>query len=168
MSLESFDKFCEKIIMGEPSSEKEVYDERQNQIRTKLTIEAMWVYIVISAVFALSCETVHWCESVYVLMAFSASVSYLWWVIRNIAKESLFGVKGSTTITTAIVMIVQGIVYILLNFDETDENANFFINNGVVSDNIVIIISLVIMVLTGISVVIASHIRKHKQRADSE
>lgn len=168
MSLESFDKFCEKIIMGEPGSEKEIYDERQNQIRTKLTIEAMLVYIVISAAFALSCDIVNWCESVYVLMAFSASVSYLWWVIRNIAKESLFGVKGSTTITTAIVMIFQGITYILINCDETEENANFFINNGVVSDNIVIIISLVIMVLTGITVVVTSYIRKRKQRTDSE
>lgn len=168
MSLESFDKFCEKIIMGEPGSEKEVYDERQNQIRTKLTIEAMWVYIVTSAIFALTCEPINWCESVFALMAFSASVSYLWWVIRNIAKDSLFGVRGSTTITTAIVMIVQGIMYILLNFDETDENADFFINNGVVSDNIVIVISLLMMVLSGIIVVAANYIRKHKQNGDSE
>ncbi len=32
MSLKSFDKFCEKIIMGEPDPiyRKEIFDERQN------------------------------------------------------------------------------------------------------------------------------------------
>ena len=44
MSLKSFDKFCERMILAEPGSEKEIYDERQKQIRTQLTVEALTVF----------------------------------------------------------------------------------------------------------------------------
>lgn len=34
MSLKSFDDFCAKIVNNDPIEQKEVYDERQNMIRT--------------------------------------------------------------------------------------------------------------------------------------
>lgn len=41
MSMKSFDKFCERIILAEPGSQKEIFDERQRQQRTQLTVEAL-------------------------------------------------------------------------------------------------------------------------------
>ena len=159
MSLESFDKFCEKMIMGEPGSEKEIYDERQNQIRTKLTVEALWVYVCLSGIFAVTCNEIMWCESVFSLMAFSASVSYLWWVIRNVVKSSLFGVKGNTTLSTAVLLIFEGFIYILQTIDDTDEGENLIINEGIITDNFVILVALVLMIITGIIIFVANHQR---------
>lgn len=168
MSLKSFDKMCERMIMGEPASEKEIYDERQNQIRTRLTVEALWVYIALSGILALTCDAVMWCESVISLMAFSAAVSYLWWVIRNMAKGSLFGVKGNTTVVTAAVMICQGILHVLMNLDEPKEGSSLIVNDGVITDNIVVLVSLAILIITGIVVLSASAARRRKLKSDSE
>ena len=43
MSLKSFDKFCERLILSEPGSQKEVFDERQNVMRSRLAIEALFM-----------------------------------------------------------------------------------------------------------------------------
>lgn len=57
MSLKSFDKFCERMILAEPGSEKEIYDERQKQIRTQLTVEALTVFGAMSMLAVMINET---------------------------------------------------------------------------------------------------------------
>ena len=104
MRLKSFDKFCEKMILGEPGSEKEVFDERQNQLRAKLTTESLYVCIVLSSLLVLANEIALWCDGMFVLIILACAASYLWWVIRNAVKGSLFGVKGSGTFWTAVIL----------------------------------------------------------------
>lgn len=44
MSLKSFDKFCERMILAEPGSQKEIFDERQKIVRSRITIEALLIF----------------------------------------------------------------------------------------------------------------------------
>lgn len=96
MSLKSFDKFCESLILNEPKSRKEIFDERQKIIRNKITVECLLIYAV--AVFAntfIMEEFYRWSESYFGAMLPIMSACLLYWLIRNEAKGTLFAVNGS-------------------------------------------------------------------------
>lgn len=102
MSMKSFDKFCENLILGKSGSEKEIYDERQKIVRMHLTVEALAVYVVLSALtLVIHDEFVRLCESSFFILAMWGAAAYLWWVIRCAYKECLFGVSGKKVINTA-------------------------------------------------------------------
>lgn len=106
MSMKSFDKFCENLILGKSGSEKEIYDERQKIARMHLTVESLAVYVVLSALtLVIQDEFVRLCESSFFILAMCGSAAYLWWVIRCAYKECLFGVSGKKVIYTATFLI---------------------------------------------------------------
>lgn len=106
MSMKSFDKFCENLILGKSGSEKEIYDERQKIARMHLTVEALAVYVVLSTLtLVIQDEFVRLCESSFFILAMCGSAAYLWWVIRCAYKECLFGVSGKKVINTATFLI---------------------------------------------------------------
>lgn len=96
MSLKSFDKFCENIILGEPSSQKQIFDERQNILRSRLITEALIIFAVLSALNTMVMDAgAMWCEGYFAPMVLSAALCLLWWLIRCSAKGVLFGVNGT-------------------------------------------------------------------------
>lgn len=122
MSMKSFDKFCENMILGEPASQKEIFDERQKQQRTQLTLEALLVYAVMSALAVMVNESFYtWCAGDFEAMVFCMSLSFLWWVIRNAAKGSLFGVTGKGTQYSAMFSLIWGLFYVFAFFLDSDE-----------------------------------------------
>ncbi len=133
MSMKSFDKFCERMILAEPSSEKEIFDERQNQQRTALTVQALIVYCVATAVFVFLNDDLHFVESSAAGLVFFAGLSYLWWVIRANIKGCLFGVSGKQVIYNALGIIAEMTVAIPLVMNQTDGGVHF-IKNGMLSD----------------------------------
>lgn len=122
MSLKSFDKFCETLITGENASQKEIYDERQKQQRTQLTVEALSVHSVLTLILIAANETVRFSESNFMLVVMSMAVAYLWCIIRNAAKGTLFGVPGKSTLYSAIFMLFY-IPLLVLNFPENAQDA---------------------------------------------
>ena len=94
MSMKSFDKFCERIILAEPGSQKEIFDERQRQQRTQLTVEALLIYCAAAALCVLMNEVFGFLESSFSGMVFIAAAAFLWWNIRALVKGCLFGVSG--------------------------------------------------------------------------
>lgn len=123
MSMKSFDKFCENIILGKSGSDKEIYDERQKIARMHLTVESLAVYVVLSALtLVIHDEFVRLCESSFFILALCGSAAYLWWVIRCAYKECLFGVSGKKVIYTATFLIFYLptilIIELLPNMDE--------------------------------------------------
>ncbi len=166
MSLKSFDKFCENMIMGEPSSQKEVFDERQNQVRQGLTIEALVICIGLSFLLVGLNETLLvWCEGGFPLMVLAAAASYLWWVIRCAVKDCLFGVKGYGTIATAFVVALDCMYLFMIFVPDGDEP--FVINNGLVTNKFVVLISAFILFASFI-VVLALNSRRKKRQAQAE
>ncbi len=165
MSLKSFDRFCERMIMGEPVDRREVYDERQNQMRTKLTVEALWVYVAVSGIATMINDSVTWCASAVALLAVCASVSFLWWTIRCAAKDCIFGIKGIGTVSGAWVLLVEAVAFILMYVVDNDEP---FINEkGLVSSRLMLAIGLFVLMISSLIVIVIS-IKRKKNSNESE
>ena len=133
MSMKSFDKFCERMILAEPASEKEIFDERQNQQRTALTVQALIVYCVATAVFVFLNDDLHFVENSAAGLVFFAGLSYLWWVIRANTKGCLFGVSGKQVIYNAMGIIAEMALLIPLVMNQSEDGVHF-IKNGMLSD----------------------------------
>jgi len=169
MSLKSFDKFCEKMIMGEPEiQQKALYDERQNQVRTKLIIEALLIGIGTAALNTLLMDLgVRWCESYITPMAFIAAIVYLYFIIRCTSKGVLFGVNGTKPQRyTAGMVIGMGSVYLPL-FIMNDER-RFFTEEGWLSDDVIISVAYVIYIVCGITVMVLAHKFDKAKKADED
>ncbi|MBP1580654.1 MAG: hypothetical protein J6B57_11265 [Oscillospiraceae bacterium] len=124
MSMKSFDKFCEKIILGEPGSEKEIFDERQKQQRTQLLVEAFLFYSVATAVLLLLNEideTPRFFESSFSVLALCAGAAVLWWTIRAAVKGCLFGVSGRQTLYSSIGLLFEIPLWVIMIMPDEGE-----------------------------------------------
>ena len=147
MSLKSFDKFCEKMITGETGSQKEIYDERQNQIRSKLAIEALLIALGLSMLSVMINDLgFHWSETSFVAMALCGAIAYLWYVLRNAYKGTLCGIKGSEVKYNGFIIAVECVTYILISLDDMEEFG--IIKNGCLSNQFIMIIALGLMLIS--------------------
>lgn len=168
MSLKSFDKFCERMILSEPGSQKEIYDERQKQIRTQLTVEALTVYGGLSLLSVFFNETFFtWCEGCFPVMVLCAALAYGWWVIRNAVKGSLFGVSGKGVKYTALMIIIYSPIYEFLILP--DENKGFsFAENGKLTSETVISVSLLLFLVCAVATLILYARKKRSESAEND
>ena len=167
MSLKSFDKFCERMILAEPGNEKEIYDERQKQIRTQLTVEALTVFGAVSMLSVVINETVFaWCEGCFPVMVLCAALSYGWWIIRNAVKGSLFGVSGKGVKYTAIMILCFSPIYEILILPD-NLKALSFIDNGKLTTETVIIVSLLLYMICAVVTLILYAKNKRSQSSES-
>lgn len=171
MSLKSFDKFCENIIMGDPVAEKDVYDERQNQLRGKLMTEGFQLYAVLSFLLIIIYEAGgRFCESVVAVLAFCAAASYMWWVLRNLYYGSLFGVKytnaKNSAATIAAEMIVFGFMIFNNNAEDITSVKRFFIVDGMLTEVFVISLAMVIMFIASVITLVAG-IKKDREEKEA-
>lgn len=137
MSMKSFDKFCEKIILGEPGSEKEIFDERQKQQRTQLLVEAFLFYSVATAVLLLLNEideTPRFFESSFSVLALCAGAAVLWWTIRAAVKGCLFGVSGRQTLYASIGLLFEIPVWVIMIMPDEGEPPFELITSGGLSE----------------------------------
>lgn len=171
MSLKSFDKMCENMILGKTGAEKEIYDERQNQVRTKLTVEALLVYIVSVFVNSLVMELIYqWCESYCAPMILLVVICYLYWIIRNWAKGSLFGVKGAKAAKyTAFLTILYGFLFGLqFLFPLLDNEQNYFFLEGKATKEYVFAITWLLLLISGIIIFVLAKRNDKKGNNGSE
>lgn len=171
MSMKSFDKFCEKMVNNEPLNEKAIFDERQNQLRQKYTIEALYVFGGCTFLNTLIMECgLQWSESYAMPMVIFAVISYLYWIIRNAAKGTLFGVNGTRAVSsTGFVCTALGACYFPLILPQSVENWDtFFISNGMIGEHFLLTIADALYFGVGIAVLIATHKYKKSLRESSE
>lgn len=162
MSMKSFDKFCEKIILGEPGSEKEIFDERQKQQRTQLTLISLAIYAAASALVVMLNEvTPGFLESSFSGLLLCAGVAYLIWVIMAARKGCLFGVSGSQVITNAVFLLSMVPCYTIMLLPDEDEEPFAIIRNGKLTVNAVVLFAFAMMAVSAV-IVIASNIRKKR------
>ncbi len=171
MSLKSFDKFCENIIMGEPAKYlKDVFDERQNQLRGKLICEAFQLYAVLSFLALIIYEAGYaYCEGVMAILAFCGSVSYLWWVLRGLHFGCLIGIKFTQTANAAGLLIGQMVMFGFFEFRDFSQDRqageSFFANNGQLTESFVLVIAMAIMLIASVMVLVA--VSRHKSAENS-
>lgn len=164
MSMKSFDKFCEKIILSEPGSEREIFDERQKQMRTQLLVQALTIYAVASAACVMLNEDIGFLESSLSGMVFIASAAYLWWVILAAVKGCLFGVSGKQVIYNAIFDIALIPVIIVMIMPEDDEPPFTFVRNGVLTTHGMLIAAYALFIVSSIVIVALNIRKKHAEK----
>lgn len=166
MSLKSFDKFCEKMITGEPSSEKPIYDERQNIVRSRLLIEALMIYGVASMFDTALNEMVYmWCESFFAQLVLIAALCLMWYLIRCTAKGALFGVNGTYFAKiTGCGWLGMG-VFFALYFALYDDVS--VVTDGALSKYFVYVISYGLLALCGVFQIIMAR-REDKRRKENQ
>lgn len=158
MSLKSFDKFCEKIINGEPVDNKDIFDERQERVRTKSLVIALTNFGSLSAANTLLMECgMRWSESYFMPIAVFMAVCYLGFLLDNARRGSLFGINGTSKATmTASFMLAQGIV--MLFFKLIDEKDPFcVIKDGRVSEIFLMTLFFVLEIACAVITFILAH-----------
>lgn len=169
MSLKSFDKFCEKIIMGEPDPiyRKEIFDERQNQVRSKLIIEALTVFGAAVSLNTLIMDCgLKWCEGYFAPVVLIIALCYMYWLIRVVKKGALFGVEGTAKAEhNAGTVIGMSIVYWLLIFLNEDREIYIF-RDGMLSEFFVMMLFYVIAVVCGVATLVLAHKEKRRVKAE--
>lgn len=152
MSLKSFDKFCEKMILAEPGSEKEIFDERQKQIQLHLVIRAMCCFIVLMFVHCWVSDFIRkWSESNLLPFLLFAMISVILYIISAGIKGCFIGVNGAfARYVPAFTCIFLGVLNGLSGFCELEEAHFAIIRNGAVTDNFLGLCFYALMIVTGI------------------
>ncbi len=173
MSLKSFDKFCENMIMGEHVQPQDIFDERQNQLRAKITSECLYAYAFMTFIALIIYEAGYaYCQSVIGVLAFCMAVCYLIWVIRNCKNGTLLGVKYEKTSFTASYILGLMIIYVFMLFFNHEEEIttvkSFFIADGQLTECFVLILACVIMAISSVIVFTVMSKRKKSETPDEE
>lgn len=151
MSLKSFDDFCARIVNNDPIQEKEIFDERQCIVRSRITIRALQAFAAMAGLNILIMECgPQWCESYVLSTAILAAAAYLYWVIANARRGSLFGVNGAgSAAVQASAFLVDGLLipFVLFDNEEGDLLTNFFFRNGMVSEYLAAAIAGVLLII---------------------
>lgn len=170
MSLKSFDKFCESIILNDPKSRKEIFDERQRQIRDKITLESLLIYVV--AVFVnttIMDEAYKWCESYAAPMLLLMIACCIYWTIRNAVKGTLFAVNGTfsnkfTGIYGMFISVMFGISNVF-GFEDGES----LVSDGVVTESFMVLATFTLtFVYSLIMFILARNNDKRRAAAEAE
>lgn len=164
MSLKSFDKFCEDLILKEPGSESIIYDERQKLVQMKLGVETL---IIFGGLAILNCFVMdmfyQYAESYTMPLVLMMMFCAYYYNFRCAAKDCLIGINGvrslkylsASSIFVGIMLTVQFIFR---------ERENYLpIVNGQLSDDLLFSIAAVVVMGYGITMLIlVRHVEKKK------
>lgn len=158
MSLKSFDKFCEKIINGEPVDNKDIFDERQERIRTKNLVIALVCFGSLCALNTLFMECgMQWSESYFMPIAIFMGICYLGFLLSSARQGSLFGINGTSKATmTASILLGQGIVLLLVKLVDKEESF-CVIKDGKVSAIFLMVLFFVCEIVCAVITFVLAH-----------
>ncbi len=164
MSLKSFDDFCAKMVNNEPLQRKEILDERQKLVRSKILTQSLTLFGILVSVNTLIMECgLQWCESYFAPVALFIALCYLYYIVRNSSQGSLFGLDGTSSQTyIAWIVLTECVLIPLFKFFNSDEKAGFtVINNGTLSDKFILFLFFIIGASASIVVLVSA--RRYKK-----
>ncbi|MBD5128736.1 MAG: hypothetical protein HDT43_02245 [Ruminococcaceae bacterium] len=170
MSLKSFDKFCERMILSEPGSQKEIFDERQKIVRLRISVEALLIFGCSAILNCMIMEECYkWAESQLAAMALLMAVCLLYWQVRCAAKGCMIGTNGKFPQTaTGIFIIVLSVMGLIRFFDEFGK-PYFIIKDGAVSKNFIGGAVMLIFLAVGIfTLCVIRHENKREEREEKK
>ncbi len=173
MSLKSFDKFCENMIMGKPVEQKDLFDERQNQLRSKLASQALYSYAIMSFLWVLLCDSdVRIFNSTVYGLVILMAASYLVFVVRGLKNGCVLGVKYASTKNSAILVCVEALFLPLIIFlnrdDEITDFKSFFVAEDCLTDMCALIVAAVLLLIASVMILVAAVRKDREAAADSE
>ncbi|MGN1111077.1 MAG: hypothetical protein ACI4QY_05435 [Oscillospiraceae bacterium] len=166
MSIKSFDDFCAKMVNNEPLSQKEILDERQKITRRQTTARAAILFSILCVVNTFIMDSgLKWCETFTAPMLWFYIASYVYWLIANAVKGSLFGVEGTLYAKR------NGILFVFISvFDALllilDEKEFVVLKNGMLSNKFMAAVLLALSLLSGIITLLLVHRYNKKQNEE--
>ena len=165
MSLKSFDKLCEKIITSQPGSEREVFDERQKIMHTKITVETLAIMCVAGFVNCVIMDLFYkWAESYAPTLVLIGMVCVMYNIIRCAASGCYVGLNGNFTRKyTAVLMLLSSVFVTIPRFLSLIEKGDVTVD-GALSDDFLFAVSFALLAICG---VIALIVLKKNDKDDS-
>ena len=161
MSFRSFDKFCEKLILTEPGSEKEILDERQKIVRTKIIAETLLIFAFAEMLNCIIMDYFYkWAESYSPPLLLILMACLIYYIIRNAAQGSYVGINGNfARKVTSVTIILIAVLNITRHaFDLADGG---ILTDGALSDAFLFAASFALLAVCGvISLVVLRSIDK--------
>lgn len=167
MSLKSFDKFCEKMILGEPASQKEIMDERQKIVRTRILVEALVIFSALSFINCWIMDMAYqWTETYAAPMMLFFMICMIYFNIRCFAKGCLIGINGGSQAKfTAFYAILMGALSLIRDvFRDESERALF--SDGKVTDDLCIMITWILFLVFGAVGLILIKLTKKSEKGE--
>ena len=167
MSLKSFDKFCEDLILKDPGSEKVIYDERQKLMQMKIGIETLIIFGGAATLNCLVMDLFYQYAETYtaplvLIMLFCAFYCNL----RCAAKDCLIGINGAGALrNSSFTGIFMGFV---MSVKYITKEEHSIILNGQLSDDFVFLITTVSAIVYGITMLILVNRINKKKNEKSE
>ncbi len=168
MSLKSFDKFCERMILAEPGSQKEIFDERQKLIRERITFNSVLLFAGLSATNTLMMDWgLQWCGMYFAPMILFYVISYIYWIIANALKGSLFGVGGTKFVkSNAFIMIFISALNLLSKAVDMEDFS--VLKGGMLSVEFIGVIAFTLLLAAGIAAFVLAHRYDKAQKEQKE
>lgn len=170
MSLKSFDKFCENLILSEPGSQKEIIDERQKMVRSKALTEALIIYGAASFVNTVIMDRVYqWCDNFFGPMVLFAAMCYIYWILRSHFGGALFGVNGTFAAKcSAVLVIIQAICWCFMTVSDFAEGEALLVHEGMLTVELICGISFVLFFVSAVAVLIFAKKTEKVERTDEK
>lgn len=169
MSLKSFDKFCEDMILKEPGSKKVIFDERQRLVQMRIGIEALTIFGVLSLINCLIMDMAYqYAETYSAPMLLIMMLCALYYTIRCAAKGCLIGIGGEKQLKfSAGYAMFMGIMMMIKFFFDTDEERVLF-TDGKLGDDFCLLLVWIMAVLYGIITILLINIYTKKKEREKE
>lgn len=151
MSLKSFDNFCEKAIPADSGAyEKEIFDERQKIILSRLSIEALCICLGICLINALIMDWgyswTNYCPSMLLIM----SVCTAYYLIRCAAKGCLFGIGGFRSRKSLLITsTVCGALNAIMRISDVVIDG-YIIKDGILTKDFIYFVSFALLTVCGV------------------
>ncbi len=168
MSLKSFDKFCEDLILKEPGTDKIILDERQKLMRSKILTETLLIFSGLSFVNCLIMDLAYqWAETYAVPLLVFMLLCACYYNIRCAVKGCLVGINGERSAKFSAGYCVFMGIMMSLKFFFDDEKERTLFADGKLTDNFCFLLVWILAIACGILTIIFIK-RNRKEKEDDE
>lgn len=167
MSLKSFDKFCEDLILKQPGSDKAVLDERQKLMRSKILTETFVIYACLSFANTLFMDLAYrWSETFAAPMLIFMLMCAFYYNVRCACTGSLVGINGERSAKmSAWYCVLMGFM-MFMRFIFSDDKA--LVKDGRLTDNCCFMIVYILAVVIGISTFVFVKVSRRSNKEDEQ
>ena len=164
MSLKSFDKFCEDLILKEPGSEKIIYDERQKIVKMKLGIETLAIFGVLAILNCFVMDMIYqYAESYTLPIVLFVMLCAYYYNFRCAANDCLIGINGAKAVKYSSVSSIFLGIGMTFQYTFKEREGYLPIVDGQVSNDLFFSIAAALVLGYGITtLLLVRHVEKKK------
>lgn len=170
MSLKSFDKFCEDLILKEPRTDKIILDERQKLMRSKILTETLVIFSGLSFVNCLVMDLAYqWAETYAAPLLVFMLICACYYSIRCAVKDCLVGINGERSAKfSSGYCIFMGIMMSIKFAFSGDEEQRVLFADGKLTDNFCFLLVWILAVVCGILTIILIEYSRKEMEEDEQ